>query len=388
MPRFAPVPEATAVTPRQAALLRGAAQWRDPDSPVRRHAREAMREGEWPPKVVEAALASVLADADERLREWQAPESGLTVLAILPGNILGPTIATAYCAALAGARLMLKSSSRELQLAEIVAAQFEELGPPVAGTLHPMRWSGGDADFEAKVFPQAQRIVVFGDDTTIDDVKRRAPEGTRVISYGSAYSLGFVPAQSDLALAAQAAALDVALFDERGCLSAQTIYVEGDEARAILFAHGLSRALQEVGRSLPRARAGEAEQAAVAEFIRRLMVRALPPKTHALGTVFCGPQAGGVAEYVVGVEPFSAPQCAGFGRIVIVKPCDDAVQAASAASTLGHRLDSVGVAGQLDPSVRQLFAAAGASRVCALGEMQRPPFGYRPRIADFAEAAA
>jgi hypothetical protein len=376
------------LTARQAALLRGAAEWRNRDSAVRARAREAMSGGEWPAEVVEVALESVLRHADDTLRAWQVPESGLTVLAILPGNILGPTIATAYCAAAAGTKLMLKSSSRELHLADIVAEQFEQLGPPVAGTLQPMRWSGGDEDFESKVFPLAQRIVVFGDDATTSDVKRRAPNGTLVIEYGSAYSLGFVPAGGDVAEAVDAAAHDVALFDQRGCLSPQTIYVEGTEAQAILFARSLSLSLEKVGRVLPRAPAGEAERAAVAEFIRRLMARALPPATHALGTVFVGPVKGDVAEYVVGAEPFSNPVCPGFGRLVIVKPCTDDAQAASAAKTLGRHLDTVGVAGQPTPALRRLFVEAGAHRVCSLGEMQRPPFGYRPRIADFAEEAS
>ena len=378
----------TALTARQNALLRGAAQWRDRASAVRTRAREAFRDGEWPPEVVETALSGVLHDADEQLVAWQAPVSGLTVLAILPGNIIGPTIAAAYCAAAAGAKLMLKSSSRELHLAEIVAAQFEELGQPVAGTMRPMRWSGGDADFEAKIFPLAQRIVVFGDDATIEDVNRRAPEGAGVKCYGSAFSIGFVPSGSDVAAAADNAALDVALFDQRGCLSPQTIYVEGSDAQAILFAHALSTSLAKLGRSLPRARAGEAERAAVAEFMRRLQVRALPPATHALGTIFVGPDKGGAAEFVVAAEPFSSPVCPGFGRLVIVKPCRNATEGADAAKTLGPKLDSVGVAGQVTTSLQRLFANAGALRVCALGEMQRPPFGYRPHIADFAEASA
>ena len=282
---------------------------------------------------------------------------------------------------------MLKSSNRELHLADIVAAQFYELGPPVAGTLRPMRWSGGDADFEAKIFPLAQRIVVFGDDATIDDVKHRAPEGVAVKGYGSAFSIGFVPSGSDVAAASAGAALDVALFDQRGCLSPQSIYVEGSDAQAILFAHALSISLGKLGRSLPRARAGEAEKAAVAEFIRRLQVRALPPATHALGTIFIGPK-GDVAEYVVAAEPFSSPVCAGFGRLVTVKPCRDATQAADAAKTLRPRLDSVGVAGRVPAALQRLFTDAGALRVCLLGEMQRPPFGYRPHISDFTEVSS
>ncbi len=387
MPCSALVIDMISLTARKDALLRGAAQWRDRNSFVRAAARESFRNGEWPPEVVETALEAVLRDADEQLVAWQASESGLTVLAILPGNVIGPTIATAYCAAAAGANLMLKSSSRELQLADIVAAQFEHLGPPVAGTLRPMRWSGGDADYEAKVFPLAQRIIVFGDDATIEDVKRRAPDGTAVKGYGSAFSVGFVPSGSDIGAATEGAALDVALFDQRGCLSPQTIYVEGSEARAILFAHGLSLSLSKLGSSLPRARAGEAEKAAVAEFIRRLQVRALPPATHALGTIFVGPDKGCGVEFVVGAEPFSSPVCPGFGRLVIVKPCRDAAQAANAAKTLGPRLDSVGVTGRITPSLLRTFTQAGALRVCPLGEMQRPPLGYRPRIADFADVS-
>ncbi len=382
------MPEPGTFSERQAALSRGAAQWRDPDSQVRRHAREALRDGEWPPEVVEAALAQALHGSDELLRSVAAPGSGVRALAILPGNILGPVIACAYCAAAAGAELMLKSSSREVRLADVVAQQFQELGTPVAGTLQAMRWSGGDEDFEAKIFPLAQRIVVFGDDTTIDDVKRRAPEGTIVQGYGSAYSLGFVPSGCDMAAAADGAARDVALFDQRGCLSPQTIYVEGDESRAILFAHALSGSLETIGRILPRAQAGQAERQALAEFIRRLMIRALAPKTHALGTVLVGPDTGGFPDFVVGAEPFSSPVCAGFGRIVIVKPCADPAAAAGAAKTLGHKLDTIGVAGGAGPALYAELARSRALRVCTLGEMQRPPLGYRPRVEDFLPAAA
>ncbi len=373
---------------RQTTLLAGAAEWRASDSDVRRSAREVLRESEWPAQSIEAALESVLSDADEVLRAWRAAPSEMTVLAILPGNIVGPALASAYCAAAAGARLMLKSSSRELHLADVIAAQFERLGPPVAGTLQPMRWSGGDVDTEAKIFPRAQRIVVFGDDATVEDVKRRAPERTSVIGYGSAYSVGFVPARSDLNEAAVAGASDVALFDQRGCLSPQTIYVEGDEARAILFARALDEALRETSRRLPRARASQAEQLAVAELIRRLHVRALPPVTHALATVYLGPQSAGMPSHIVAVESYSSPTCAGFGRVVIVKPCQDVGQAAAAAKTLGSTLDTVGIAGKVPESLRQEFSKAGALRVCELGLMQRPPFGYRPRIADFVSVDA
>jgi Acyl-CoA reductase (LuxC) len=381
-----------ATTARVSGLLAGVLQWQDRNSDVRRAARQAFSNGEWPQEVVELALDNVFYDAERVLaepsqREGQllpSSQSGLKdVLAILPGNVIGPTIATAYCAAAAGATLMLKSSSRELRLAEIVAAQFESLGPPLAKTLTPVRWSGGDEDFEAKIFPQASRILVFGDDRTVADVRRRTPDGIDVIGYGSAYSLGFVPSNADQATAAKAAAGDVALFDQRGCLSPQTIYVEGDEAKATLFAHALAGELDAIGRVLPRAPSRETEKAALAEFVRRLLIRALPTSAHALDAVILGSREGGIPEYVVGVEHFSAPVCAGFGRIVIVKPCQSPLDAASAAKKLGNRLDTIGIAGLLTPELLETFGKSGAGRICPLGEMQRPPFGYRPTLADF-----
>jgi hypothetical protein len=376
---------ASARTPRQDALFKGAAQWRDPNSVVRQQAREALHDVEWPAPVVEAALQDVLRDAESTVAGAPEPVTSLTVLAILPGNVIGPAIATAYCAAAAGAALMLKSSSRELHLVDIVANQFKTLGSPVAGTLEPMRWSGGDVDWEAKIFPRAQRIVAFGDDETIADIRGRAPQGVDVVAYGSAYSVGFVLAASDVSAVAEAAARDVAMFDQRGCLSPQTIYVEGDDSRAILFGHALARALASVGHELPRASAGMTERAAIGEFVRRLHVRALPSSSHALGTVLAGPASKGYPEFVVGIEPFSSPVCAGFGRLVVVKPCAGLEQAASAVSTLGARLDSVGTGGAPAARLTQRFLDAGALRVCLLGEMQRPPFGYRPRISDFTE---
>jgi hypothetical protein len=392
MPNVSP-----ALGARTAALLAGVAQWRDPDSDVRLAAREAFRESEWPTSVVDRALENVFHDAEAAIETRRAegrlldgsapiPTSRVAlknVLAILPGNVVGPTIATAYCAAAAGATIMLKSSSRELQLAEIVAGQFESLGALLAQTVTPIRWSGGDQDFEARLFPRASKIIAFGDDRTIADIRRRTPNGITVMGYGSAYSLGFVPSSADKAKAAAGAAVDVALFDQRGCLSPQTIYVEGDEAKAILFAHALAGELDNISRTLPRARIGDAEKVAVAEFIRRLMIRALPLSSHALDAVILGSREQGIPEYVVGVEQFSTPVCAGFGRIVVVMACRSALEAAQASSELGNRLDTVGIAPPLTAELREAFANCDVRRVCALGEMQRPPLGYRPAIADF-----
>ena len=364
---------------RRAALIAGgAAQWRDRASPVRIEARESLRESGWSAPVIEAALDNVLWDLDETkaasvTREFSADAKTPPILVILPGNIIGPAVATAYCAAAAGSRIILKSPGTERSLAPIVQRQFNALGRPLAGTLEARYWNGGDAEVEDALYePESIRyIVVLGSDETIEAVRQRAT--VPVIGYGTSYSLGYVANGADLSAAAAGAARDICMFDQRGCMSPQTIYVQGDDGRALRFAHALAAALRRVGEELPRARVDAGEAAAVADRIRRFAVTALPPRTHGLDTLLLGPERERCPEFVVAVEPPGLPTCEYFGRIVSVKPCETFPGVAHAPAC-----DTVGIAGcPLDALQRRWV------RTCALGDMQRPPFGYRPTIDNF-----
>ena len=303
------------------------------------------------------------------------------MLVVLPGNIIGPAIASAYCAAAAGANVILKSSADERALAPIVAEQFDSLGPPLAGSVDARYWKGGDDAIEAREFASVRKIVAFGSDEAIAQIERRSP--VPVKGYGTSYSVGFVAAGADVRTAATGAACDAAMFDQRGCMSPQTIYVEGDDGRATLFAHALASALGEVERTLPRARIGSDEAAAVAMAVRRLSVSALAPKTHGLDALVLGPKRGGVPSFVVAVEAHARPAIEGFGRIAVVMPYAnvDALAATLGDAARDIRFETLGVGGQATApaNLTRLFL-----RTCPLGEMQRPPFGYRPNVEDFA----
>lgn len=371
---------------RAELIARGAAQWRDPRSEVREKARVALRDSEWSPSVIAAALDDVVYDLDEERARKLAVEhphgDERPVLVILPGNIIGPTIASAYCAAAAGAHVILKSPGNERGLAPILAAQFEALGKPLSGTIDARYWKGGDVEIEPALFASVRKIVAFGTDGAIEEIARRAPVPVR--GYGTSYSIGFVTADANVKDAARGAARDVAMFDQRGCMSPQTIFVEGDDGRALFFARALESELRDAQRALPRARMSREEAASVAIAVRKLSVNALAPKTHGLDTLMLGPEIDGVPGFVVVVEPSGLPTTEGFGRIVSVKQCDDVDALVAIAEATPAQLESLGCAGELPGDVRQRLFATGLLRVCALGEMQRPPFGYRPTIEDFA----
>jgi len=379
------------VSRRAELLAGGAAQWRDRDSAVRMQARDALRDSPWSPAVIEKALDNVLWDLDAPAAAALARErtgaDERPVLVILPGNIIGPAIASAFCAAAAGASVVLKSPGIERRLAGVVARQFDLLGPPLQGTLDARYWAGGSIDVEDDMFARVRRAIVFGSDETVAAVKRRAA-GIDVVAYGDAFSIGYVRAGEDIDGAARAACIDVAMFDQRGCMSPQTIYVEGDDGRALQFAWLLAGHLDRARVELPRATPEPGEVAAAADYLRRLSVIALAPKTHGLDTVVVGRSSGRVdacPDYVVAVAPFGAPVRAGFGRIVVVMPCSGGESVRDIVAPLGAQLDTIGVASDSpSPSIAIELRQTRAARLCALGEMQRPPFGYRPAIQDFA----
>ncbi len=377
------------VSRRASLVAQGAAEWRDSASLVRRAARTALAAERvaWSPQVVEAALDDVLWDLDASraaaLVRDREPLDRRPVLVILPGNVIGPTIVSAYCAALAGARVILKSPGVERSLAPILAEQFERLGDPLDQLIEARYWLSAERSAFAQTLEGVRRIVAFGSDETVAALRAEAG-AIPVRGYGTSYSLGYVAPGADAALAAAGAARDICMFDQRGCMSPQTIYVEGDEAHAIAFAHALAAALRTAGTAFPRATFEPGEAAAVMERVRRFSMTALAPATHALETLILGPPADGAPDFVVVAQPFGPPARECFGRIVAVKPCSSIAQfVATVREEASLQYDTVGVAGSLDMA-QEASLHRIALRVCSLGQMQRPPFGYRPRIEDFA----
>jgi len=367
---------------RAAAIARLAAQWRDRGSPVRTRARELLADSIWPGPGVEVALDNVVWDLDEaRCAEMcdAAGGSPATTLVFLPGNILGPAVQSAFCAAIVGARAILKASSAERGLARAVAEQFasaDDLGAP----LEIRDFRGGDVGEEASALADSDAIVVFGEDETIAQIRARAGERP-VTGYGESYSVAFLSDGSDIGEAADLVARDVCLFDQRGCMSPQTVYVAGDPGRALRFSHALAGAIR--ANEIPRARFEAGEDALVSDFVRRLSATAMAPTPHGLDTLLLGPQRHGIPEFVVALEPFGQPVCAGFGRIVIVKPAPDARAVAAQLRYYGRSIETVACTPGTSEQERAAFRLTGARRLCALGEMQRPSFGYRPAIGDF-----
>lgn len=314
---------------RAIAAERFVAEWRDPDSWVRREARERLAGGLWSAPVIERAFDVAFSDrSDETPRihveNWfeQSRDFARRALVILPGNVIGPALCAAYAVAVSGGSAILKAASTERVVAEIVARQFAAIGAPLAGSIEARYWRGGDIGAEAAAIADVSAVIAFGSDATIDAVRARMPAEKHFIGYGTRYSLGLVTAGKDLVMAADAASVDVCMFDQAGCMSPQTIYVVGDASRALRFANALDGAMRTTSVRLPRVRPTRDEAAAVNDVVRRSYVTAIDANSHGLSPVLAGPDNGGCPDYLIVVEPQGEPRTHGFGRIVTIMPLE------------------------------------------------------------------
>jgi hypothetical protein len=293
---------------------------------------------------------------------------------VLAGNT--PLLAwpALWAALLAGSAVFVKQSSRSETLWPrlFVAALAEAADPDLATLVHRDGWPGEDAR-TAELVRAADAVIAYGSDASVAALRALTPPGTPFFGFGHALSVGLVLARADADDAAAGFARDVLLYDQGGCLSPQTVFVEGGAAQASAFGYALARALPGVAEALDVARSGDVSRAARVRRARDLALftsgaRVLADPDDLRWTVIVYETDGAeqamlppTGHGVVFVLPL-ANVAGGFGRAL--RPA------------AREHLSSVGVAGTLRPDVEEAIRAEGVSRVCKPSEMQAPPLDW------------
>lgn len=242
----------------------------------------------------------------------------------------------------ASGRVCVRPSRREPEMTELLLA-----GAPNSFQIVP------------ELSPRAgDRLWAYGSDETLDEVAVTLPQGVAFHAHGSGFGVAVVDATvTDSALAELLPRLaeDIALFDQRGCLSPRVLLVTGGPEAARDAAQLLASELERLEARLPR---GRVEAAELAEITRYRDTASFTGEVFPAGLGFVS--AGRNAAWLL---PPS-------GRNLHVLPTND-VQASL--SALRPMLTSCAFAGDttLAASLRRSLPGA---RVCAFGEMQRPPF--------------
>lgn len=354
------------------AVEDAAAWWQNPDFSVR---CEAARDpGEFSFDMVEVSLAGLLSSLSakslERLVISEEPD--LTKAPALIGHIIaGNTPLLSWTsvirALLVGSASLVKApTSPQSCWIDYLIRTLQIAAPELADLVDTVSWRGGDSRLDGALCDSVDRVVVYGADSTIDAVRRLAPGKT--LGYGHRLSAGFVLAGCDEAAAADGLASDVLVYDQSGCLSPHTVFVEGGFPEAIAFGSRLSAAFgsSRFSRSMPPHSAARA--AAVREYrelCRFSAVQQMWEGDSLRWTVIASPERRFRATptySIVHVAPFDAADASSALDVVRGK-----LQGAAIAAGPG------GAPAELSVQIKQF----GVSYICAPGELQAPPLNWR-----------
>ena len=239
---------------------------------------------------------------------------------------------------------------------------------------------------------RAPCVAVTGSDAAVAAIAARVQPSQRCVTSGHRFSLALLGPgathASALTRTAAALALDVALWDQLGCLSPVSIHVvDPDPHAADRVARALADALAAAEIRWPR---GHVEFAAAAAAARERAEAEMRAAAGDRVDVF----AAADAQWTVVREADAGLRAAPLHRFVRVHPNVDLDVALAAIGPHAMQLAGVALAGFGDASekIAMELARIGASRVCAPGTLQSPPLGWprdgRPVLLPLARSCA
>jgi hypothetical protein len=277
-----------------------------------------------------------------------APE---TILHIVSGNTPHAALQSLIRGLLLGSHNRVKLPSAGLPEVEF----FVRALPPALATRVELA-----TELPESWLQKAKAIVVFGSDATIAHFRGHAPAGVPFQAHGHRVSLGIVFDDPDFT-SVEAAARDVSLYDQQGCLSPHDLYV-ADDARA--YAERLASAMEAFNRHTPHGAISMGERAALADLRASVAFRAASGESVAIW------QSADSTDWTVIYEEEPGFTASPLNRIVFVKPLP--TDLATALAPVRQWLGAIGI-WPATKSNAERIARLGASRICPLGRMQFPP---------------
>ena len=290
------------------------------------------------------------------------------------GNVPALSLWSLVCGLLVKAPAIGKLASAEPLFAGWFARLLAEVHPPLADCLAVVWWRGAGGEEADALYAQADTVLAYGGNQTLDALRRRLPVTTRFLPHGHKLGFGLIGAQALDTLKAPAmarqAAWDVMRYDQQGCYSPHVFYVQrGAPVSPRAFADYLAAELANLQRRFARRELDLEEGAALARWQQNM-------------------EWGGEAHQLLG--PVDAPWSVAYSeslqplaptalyRTIAVVAVDrlDAVLPVVAAQR--DYLQTAGIAAGPEELYRLagLLGAAGVTRISAIGSMSMPEAGW------------
>jgi len=172
------------------------------------------------------------------LDEFQPRPKGGAAMAFGPdllfhswaGNVPALPLWSLVCGLLVKAGNIGKLPSAEPLFAGLFARLLAEVHPPLADCLAVVWWKGGDAQQSAAVYAEADAVLAYGGNASLEEIRRQLPVTTRFLPYGHKLGFGVIGMAALDTLrgpaTARLAAIDVMRYDQQGCYSPHVFYVQ------------------------------------------------------------------------------------------------------------------------------------------------------------------
>ena len=308
-----------------------------------------------------AALDGWIETTDPSGRRAEVRAFAPRLLHILPGNSPGVAIKSIAQGALVKACNLFKMSSADPFYTVAILRTMAAIDPghPLVRSMSAVYWSGGDTLVESVLCrPQYfDRIVAWGGGETIAGLARYAGPGLQLVSFDPKTSISMVghealATDALLAETAERAAADLMMLNQEACAASRFQFVEGPENQVDRFCEHFQRAI--------------ARRAVASEDVRPLP-RDLREQIEALRLldedyrVWGRPDGTGLV--IRSTEPVDFHPSHKIANVVRV------ARLAAALAHVSVATQTVGVApAERMAALRDGLAAAGAQRVCPLGE--------------------
>lgn len=297
---------------------------------------------------------------------------------LLPGNVAGVSVFSLVFGLLVKSANLARVSREDL-LPAFFAQSLHKIRPDLAQNLAILTWDHAAVEITHAAFEKAACAILYGNDETLQTVRKLIPRHiTPVLFYGHKLSLGVIAREAIRLELTREAAVDISLYDQRGCLSPHLFYVEElGQATPLQFAKWLAQALHFHANRCPKGTTTPAEAAQIHQLRRALSLKG--------GQVFVSPVG---IEWTVLYDPDPAFSFSPLARTIWIKPVQDLSNIPALLSPVAGKIQAVGIAIPPDrqPPLLTALAQLGTTRICPIGTMQKPPLSWhhdgRFRLAD------
>jgi hypothetical protein len=299
-----------------------------------------------------------------------------TTATILGGAIPLPTIVAVLAPLALRAPVLVKTTAYDPSTVRQFARSLAERDPLLGACVESVDFRRDDAEAMAALC-HADCVVATGSDAAMSAIARVVTSPRRFVAHGHRFSLVLLGPDAtredaQCVRTADAIALDVALWDQLGCLSpGAVVVVEPDAGAADRLADALADALARLETRMPRGRIEPAAAARIFEERAQAEVRAATdPRVRLL--------ASSGTSWTVVREADLQQRPAPLHRFVRVHPANDPAHALAGLHARRASLAAVAIAGfgAADTALSARLLELGASRICAPGRLQAPPLAW------------